>query len=194
MRATRVTVMIVASVVICAAFASSAKADCGLSARHNLTALSVPSASAGTHPILPNASAQEDSDSDSIVGLWHVIFKDSGGQFFDEGYDQFHRDGNEIMNDIPNPAFGNVCLGVYARNERGEPRTYKLHHVFWDFDASGNLSGRGVWDSNLTLDHSGNSYTGTWTMKNYDLSGNLISSGPLAPISGTLKAKRITVE
>jgi hypothetical protein len=29
-------------------------------------------------------------------------------------------------------------------------------------------------------------------MKNYDLSGNLIMSGPLAPISGTLEATRIT--
>ena len=194
MKSTRVTIMTIATVVICGAFVSSARADCGLSARHKLTALGVPNATARTNPMLADASAQEDRDSDSIVGLWHVIFKDSGGQFFDEGYDQFHNDGTEVLNDIPNPAFGNVCLGVYERNDRGEPLTYKLHHVFWDFDSNGNLSGRGVWDSILKLDHSGNSYTGTWSMKNHDLSGNLITSGSLAPVSGTLKARRITVE
>src|ERR1700738_604361 len=145
MKSTRVTIMTIATVVICGAFVSSARADCGLSARHKLTALGVSNATARTNPMLADASAQEDRDSDSIVGLWHVIFKDSGGQFFDEGYDQFHNDGTEVLNDIPNPAFGNVCLGVYERNDRGEPLTYKLHHVFWDFDSNGNLSGRGVW-------------------------------------------------
>ena len=126
----------------------------------------------------------------SIIGLWDVQFF-SQGALFDEGYDQFHSDGTEIMNDIPNPAFGNVCLGIFVQSG---PRTYSLHHVFWNFDSSGTIAGRGVWDSTLTIDKSGISYTGTWTMKNFDLDGNLITSGPLAPLSGTLQATRIVAQ
>ena len=131
-----------------------------------------------------------DQGSASIIGLWDAQFF-SQGALFDEGYDQFHSDGTEIMNDIPNPASGNVCLGIFVPSG---PRNYLLHHVFWNFDNTGTIAGRGVWDSTLTMDKSGNSYTGTWIIKNYDLNGNLITSGPLAPVSGTLQAARISAQ
>lgn len=85
----------------------------------------------------------EDDDNDSIVGLWHVKFL-SGGQLFDEGFDQFHSDGTEILNDTapPQPAngAGTVCLGVFKKTG---PSTYKLQHPFWIFDANGILAGTG---------------------------------------------------
>ena len=137
---------------------------------------------------MPVAEPEVSLGSASIVGLWDVQFS-SQNVLFDEGYDQFHSDGTEILNDVPNPAFGNVCLGVFSQTG---PRTYALHHVYWNFDSTGTLAGRGIWDSTITIDASGNSYSGTWNMKNYDLGGNLITSGPLAPISGTLQATRIT--
>ena len=107
--------------------------------------------------------------------------------FFDEGYDQFHSDGTEVLNDIPAPSSGNICLGVFVKTGR---LSYDLHHVFWTFDGSGNLIGRGEWDSNITLDKSGASYAGTWTVKNYTLSGVLLL--PVYP--GTMSAQRITAQ
>lgn len=125
----------------------------------------------------------------SIVGLWHVFFV-SGGQPFDEGFDEWHSDGTEILNDTapPQPAngAGTVCLGVYKKTE---PGTYKLRHPFWSFDANGNLAGSGVILETVTLDVGGDSYNGTFTFDQFNLSGNLIFEA-----TGELNAKRITVD
>lgn len=133
-------------------------------------------------------SPRLDQGSISMVGLWDVQFSVEGAPF-DEGYDQFHSDGTEMMNDIPNPALGNICLGVFVQTG---PQTYLLHHVYWNFDNTGTVIGRGIWIQNIKLDRSGSSYSGTWTMTNFDLDGNEILTGPLAPISGDLVAARIT--
>ena len=63
-------------------------------------------------------TTREDEDNDaSIVGFWHVLFI-RGGQVFDEGFDQWHSDGLEILNDTPQPAngTGTICLGVDKKN------------------------------------------------------------------------------
>src|SRR5262249_29641656 len=105
----------------------------------------------------------------SIVGFWHV-FMVSGGQPFDEGYEQWHGDGTEIFNDIAPPQAANgsgaVCLGVY---EKSGPGTYKLHHVGWVFDSDANLSGTIVVTETVTMDAGGNSYHGAFDFKLYDL-------------------------
>jgi hypothetical protein len=130
----------------------------------------------------------EDGDA-SIVGFWHVLFI-SGGQTFDEGYDQWHNDGTEILNDNapPQPAngAGTICLGVYKKTG---PRTFKLKHPFWSFDATGTLVGTGVILEVVTLDQSGNRYTGSFEFITYDLKGNVTSD-----TTGELKAERITVD
>lgn len=118
----------------------------------------------------------------SIVGLWDVKFL-SGGQLYDEGFDQYHSGGLEIMNDITPPAEGNICLGVWSA-VRSEVR---LNHPFWIFDASGNLIGRGLLTEQITVAR--NSYTGTFTFQFRDLGGNPIPSMP--DVSGTLQATRI---
>jgi hypothetical protein len=125
----------------------------------------------------------------SIVGLWHVFFV-SGGQPFDEGFDEWHSDGTEVLNDTapPQPAngAGTVCLGVYKRIA---PATYKLRHPFWSFDANGNLAGSGVILETVTVDEGGDNYHGSFTFDQFNLSGNLIFEA-----TGELNAKRITVD
>jgi hypothetical protein len=170
-------------------FAASAKAAC-----------SRPNAKFGITPLESNflpgeGNAARFSDEEpveneaSIVGLWHVFFV-SGGQPFDEGFDEWHSDGTEILNDTapPQPAngAGTVCLGVYKQIA---PATYKLRHPFWSFDANGNLAGSGVILETVTLDSDGDSYHGTFTFDQFNLSGNLIFEA-----TGELSAKRITVD
>ena len=137
---------------------------------------------------LPTTREDEDNDA-SIVGFWHVLFI-SGGQTFDEGFDQWHSDWTEILNDNAPPApsngTGNICLGVYKKTG---PRTYKSKHPFWSFDASGALIGTGVILETLIVDQSGNHYTGSFEWITYDLKGNVTSD-----IKGDLKAERITVD
>jgi len=135
------------------------------------------------------AQTASESDDPSIVGLWHVLFV-SGGQPFDEGYDVWHSDGTEILNDTapPQPAngAGTICLGVYKKTG---PRTYQLKHPFWMFDATATLVGTGVILEQVTVDLSGNSYSGAFEFSTYDLKGNLTFAA-----SGDLKAERITVD
>ena len=136
------------------------------------------------------STTREDEDSDaSIVGFWHVLFI-SGGQVFDEGFDQWHSDGLEILNDTapPQPAngTGTICLGVYKKTG---PRTYKSKHPFWSFDATGTLIGTGVILETIFVDQSGNHYTGSFEWITYDLKGNVTSD-----TKGDLKAERITVD
>lgn len=149
----------------------------------------------GPHAFETQTPAQETfpttkkDDDASIVGFWHVLFV-SGGQVFDEGYDQWHSDGLEVLNDnaLPVPAngTGNVCLGVYKKTG---PRTYKSKHPAWIFDATGTLVGTTVILETLIVDRSGNHYSGSFEWINYDLNGNVTSD-----TKGELKAERITVD
>lgn len=124
----------------------------------------------------------------SIVGFWHVLFYNPDGTLYDDGYDVWHSDRTEILNDTitPEPPYssGAICLGVYKQTG---PRTYKLKHPFWAFDGTGTLIGTGVLLEEVTLGDDGNSYSGTFDNKNFDLHGNLTSEQ-----TGTLKAQRIT--
>lgn len=137
----------------------------------------------------PAQTNLEDDDNDSIVGLWHVKFL-SGGQLFDEGFDQFHSDGTEILNDTapPQPAngAGTVCLGVFKKTG---PSTYKLQHPFWIFDANGILAGTGVFLEEIVVDKEGKTFSGTFSFFTYDLSGAVTSQA-----TGDLRGERITVD
>jgi len=168
--------------------------------------LSAPASASCSHPPYPKLPAalpewelfkaqtlmqQSTSDStdeakDSIVGLWHVRFL-SGGLLYDEGFDQWHSDGSEILNDngVP-PAQGNVCLGVW---KKVGSRTFKLKHPAWNWDANGNLTGTLIIRETVTVDADRDSYHGTFTFDFYDLNGNLTSE-----VKGDLNAKRITVD
>jgi hypothetical protein len=155
----------------------------------------LPGGFSAPHTFQTQALAQETSPTSqegndpSIVGFWHVLFI-SGGQTFDEGFDQWHSDWTEILNDTapPQPAngTGTICLGVYKKTG---PGTYKSKHPFWSFDATGTLIGTGVILETLILDRSGNHYTGSFEWITYDLKGNVTSD-----TKGELRAERITVD
>ena len=114
----------------------------------------------------------------------------SGGQLYDEGFDQYHGDGTEIMVDIPPPATGNVCLGVWAKTG---PLSYN-EHPFWIFDTDGTLIvlGRGLLRQQFTLNDRGDTYAGKFSFEFSDLSGKSISSMPT--VTGQVTARRIAVD
>jgi len=179
---------------LCAAFASRAQAQCGLSLQQhgNRTAFAATMSSAGNQSNMPaTASIAQDSpvndthDDTTIVGLWDVKFI-SENQVVDEGFDQYHSDGLEILNDTPPPATGNVCLGVY---EKTGARTLKLKHPSWIYDSTNTtVIGQAIILENVKLDRGGRTFTGTFTVQLRDLFGN--SLGP--DITGQLKGDRIT--
>jgi hypothetical protein len=136
-----------------------------------------------------NAADTRDADSSSvsgsIVGMWNITFT-SGGQVVDQGFDVWHSDGTEILNDNPPPSSGNVCLGVWQQTGRF---SFKLKHPSWTYDNNGNLTGIATIREQITLDPSGNTFKGTFTVDVADLNGNA-----LLHIAGTVSAKRITVD
>jgi hypothetical protein len=118
-----------------------------------------------------------------ITGLWKITFT-SGGQVVDQGFDVWHSDGTEILNDTPPPATGNICLGVWSAVG---PRAYKLYHPSWTFDNNGNLDGTAIIQEQVTLDSKAATFKGTFTVDVYDLSG-----AHLDRLEGTVAAQRIT--
>ena len=127
-----------------------------------------------------------------IVGFWHVKFISKGttgipdGTVVDMGFSQWHSDGTEILNSSRPPATSNFCLGVW---EKTGPFTYKLNHFALSSDLNGNMIGPANIREDVTLDVHGASYTGTFSIDQYDTSGNL-----LVHIIGEVKATRITVD
>jgi len=169
-------------------FAATAKADCGTPANRL--------SSSAAESVAPRATLSEEragtpdattslSYGASIVGLWMSTFT-SGGVVVDTGFDQWNSDGNEILNDDPAPATGNVCLGVYVQTG---PATYKLKHPSWTFDNYGIVNGTAIIREQVTVAPGGNKYQGTYTLDLYDTNNN-----HFAHYSGTISAQRITVD
>ena len=141
-------------------------------------------------------------DRPSIVGMWHAVFT---GQTFNGGTypDAFqpadnalvvwHSDGTEIMNSARPPQDGNFCLGVWKHD--GENRYYVNHFPWRPNDTTGGAAGIGIpqdgiqLTEQIVLSPDGKSYSGTFTLKQYDANGILTVT-----ITGTIAAKRITTE
>lgn len=141
----------------------------------------------------------------SIVGLWkfEMISKDTltnknpmpNGTLVDFGTAAWHADGTEFQTSgIRNPSDGDVCQGVWQQvgNE-----TFILNHyaLAW---TDGAYTGPANIRAQVTVDPSGNSYTGTFTTVAY---GAMVLKGHefdqnnvLATITGTFKATRVTQE
>jgi hypothetical protein len=141
----------------------------------------------------------DDDDSPSIVGMWHVIFtaKTSNGTaipntMIDNSLVQWHSDKTEIMNSARPAQDGDFCLGVWAKTGRF---TYHLNHFAWlgGSDTTnapsgiGNPSGPTRLVESVTLNEDGNHYSGTFKLDAYDTSNNLTVS-----FTGVLTATRIT--
>jgi len=180
----------VAAVAFCTLLAGGANAKCGFSGSPNsgVAAQSVSMLARTMAHASPHAAAPSPRDAaePSIAGLWNVSFLQQG-QVVDQGFDLWASDGTEILNDTSPPPTGNICLGVWTKTA---PYSYQLNHPSWIFDeANVNVIALVYIREQITLDPSGNSYTGTTTFQLRDLSGNPIPSMP--DQSGDVKAERI---
>jgi hypothetical protein len=166
--------------------ATKAAAECGYPAAQK----------PGKNQFRPEAlllmSSNDHESDEGIVGFWKVKFlaKDNSnipdGTVIDAGFAQWHSDGTEIMNSSRPPATSNFCLGVWRKTGRSN---YRLNHFALSSDLAGKLIGPANIREDVILDQSGDTYRGTFTIDQYDLSGNL-----LAHITGEIVAMRITVD
>jgi len=145
-----------------------------------------------------DARASSSGNDHSVVGMWHAVLRlGNNGPVYDEIFEHFHADGTELLvsNSLP-PALGNICIGVWKRTG---PRTYKLKHMTWNwspnlnegFGVHGTHSGHFELELTLRLDPGGETYRGTWSAKNYDLSGKHIGE---LDVQGTVRGTRINVD
>lgn len=120
----------------------------------------------------------------TIVGTWHVTYTLEGAPFAD-AFIQWHSDGTEWEN-INLPILdGNLCLGSWTESGAN---TFTRNHYGWTYDGEGNLTGYfGEVETDL-LSRDGNSYSGNFAMKSYDLNGNEI---PGSEAAGTAVADRL---
>jgi hypothetical protein len=121
---------------------------------------------------------------DPIVGFWNLTLT-SDGQLIDSAYVQWHSDGTEIMNSSRAPATGSFCMGVWEK----VGNNYVLNHFAKSFDPDGNFVGPANIRERVHLDRGGQSYSGHFTLDQYDTQGNL-----LVHIAGDVAATRITVD
>ena len=195
----RATAIMFGTLVLAGLMAVNAGAQCGASdgplTSNTATALlmhSAPTKAATTTTSAPAPSTQVAPVGAPIVGFWHVKFISKGtgfipdGTVVDMGFSQWHSDGTEILNSSRPPATSNFCLGVWAKTG---PSTYKLNHFALSSDLNGNMIGPANIREDVTLDAHGTGYSGTFSISQYDTSGNL-----LVQIVGEVKATRITVD
>jgi hypothetical protein len=191
------SVRIVAAVAVFLAFSSlfsvNARAACSVSNSPKLD-LALPPELEERTPAQQSPEADSESSAHeshpAITGLWFVTLY-SGGVAFDQGFDAWHSDGTEILNDNgpPEPPWstGAICLGVWKQTGHN---IYKLRHPGWNFDGGGNLSAIVLILEKITLDADGNRYRGTFELNLYDpVTKKLISQ-----TTGELKAHRIRVD
>ena len=172
-------------------FVPKAIAQCGYSQWSNTGAVRPVSPEAAVQPEALSRAA-EGGDSDArIVGFWKFEFVSQGsagipdGAVVDNGFTQWHRDGTEITNSFRPPSTGNFCLGVYQQTGSS---TYSLNHFALGWDPLGNFIGPVQIKEKVTLSHSSNQFTGTFTIDQFNPAGNV-----LAHVQGQVTGTRITV-
>lgn len=169
----------------------NAKAECGIPFKQVKPANWAPQYAA---PRLLRASETE-----SIVGMWHVTFTAetlNGAAIpktiVDNALVVWHSDKTEIMNSGRPPQDGDFCMGVWEQT--GES-AYKLNHFAWGSNAFPNTSSNGIGEpagpthivEEVTLSPGGNHFSGKFTLDAYDSSGNITS------FTGVVTATRITI-
>jgi hypothetical protein len=180
--------------VFCATFVPRVSAECG--------SLNPPTKGALLHrqawqyadeyPAASVVLASEQSSDDPIVGFWQVTFTARGnadipdGTPIDKAYAQWHSDHTEIMNSSRPPVTSSFCLGVWKRV--GHSR-YSLNHLAISWDQNSNPVGPANIRENVALASDGKSFSGSFTIDQYDQSGNL-----LVHIQGDISASRISVD
>ena len=148
---------------------------------------------ANTAKLKPAAFVEVADDNAIITGLWKFSFTAKGnanipdGAPIDAGYVTWHADGTEIMNSGRAPITQSFCMGVWKQTKSN---TFKLNHMALSWDASGTtFVGPANIREQVTVDHSGNAYSGTFSITQYDTNGNV-----LAHVVGVIAAQRITAD
>jgi hypothetical protein len=136
-------------------------------------------------------------DRPSMVGLWHVAFIAEGntgpglppdGAPVDNALSTWHSDRTEETLSSRPPATGDVCMGVWK--EIGD-RHYILNHYGIAFDPTVDPNtplGFANIRQDIILSQDGKTFTGKFTISQYDASGNL-----LVEIKGNLVGTRVTI-
>ena len=192
----------VAAVGFASLFASPASASCLLPSAAQSRAGTGPGFVPAAYSVRPADDDDDQGDGASIVGFWQVAFIAKGNPGgppdetpIDDAYVQWHSDGTEIMNSSRPPIISSFCLGVWTKTGR---RTYKLTHLAKSWAPNGTtFIGPAVIIETVTLGHDGNSYTGNFSITQYDNAGHVIPPVPglpAAPVIGYLKATRITAD
>ncbi len=194
--------------ILATVFGSLANAQCGCleTIKRNASLLRQPFFSDQLSPALSSVAANGAEDSQganqnaifgfwidsSIVGFWKVNFtsKDNpgipDGTVLDSGFSQWHDDRTEILNSSRPPSTQSFCLGVWEHKGQFQ---YELNHFAISWNPDGTLLGPANIREKVTLSHDRDSYSGTFTIRQYDEGGNL-----LVQIGGQIEAKRITLK
>ena len=146
-----------------------------------------------TTKLKPAAFVEVSEGNAIITGLWKFAFIAKGnanipdGTVLDTGYATWHADGTELTNSSRPPISGDFCMGVWKQVKRN---TFKLNHFAMGWDPAGTtLVGPTNIRAVVTVDHSGNNYSGPFTITQYDNNGNV-----LGQVFGVTTAQRITVD
>ena len=181
-----------AIVLLGIAFVPGATAQCAFPGWNKAGAIE-PRTWGGAGALRPGSfllAATQGSSGGGIVGFWKVKFVSEGnpgipdGTVLDNGFAQWHDDGTEIMNSSRIPATGNFCLGVWQKNGS----SYDLNHYGLSYDPAGNFVGPARIQEHVTVNGKADQYEGTFTIDQYDPSGNLV-----VHIEGQVTAKRVDV-
>ncbi len=177
-----------------ACFATSANAGCFNDALARQAEMQKQSWIGDGHVRLMNVDWRHHDD--DIVGFWNitVIGKGNGpasgfdGQIIDQGLQQYHDDGTEMLNSSnQNPATQNYCMGVW---EQTGPYHYKLNHFAYLYSGGtpNKVSGLAHITQEVDLSHDGNEISGHETTELYTLDRNLFLT-----LKGVLTGHRVKV-
>ena len=186
--------------VLALAMVPTALAQCGLNKNYVKPA--------AWHPQLGSAHFMhaaffddDDRDTPSIVGMWHVIFTahtvngtaipPDAYPMIDNAFVVFHSDKTEIMESARPPQDGNFCLGVW---EKTGAHSFYVNHLPWLGNDTANAPG-GIGNptagaqitERLNVSENGKSYSGSFTLVAYNLDGSKAIT-----FTGVVAATRIT--
>lgn len=149
----------------------------------------------------------ETMDNAAIVGLWRFEARLDGAQnglpdefLFDWGLATWHDDGTEIQfSAARTPSSGDVCMGVWQQVGRNK---FQLNHVALGLtppSASGTYLGPAEIQYNITVDGTGNGYSGRFTLTQYAALPSDVpfsefdQSQVVVKFTGFVKATRVTM-
>jgi hypothetical protein len=137
--------------------------------------------------VLPSPlTAADRNPGTSIVGSWVRTVTDPNDPniILSLSFQAYHSDHTEILNSHNPPTSGNTSLGVWTQGMG--PRTYKLEHHAWVYNANGDVIGTYRVRDRIAVATSGNTYSGTGELAFCDSNvENCVVLFPSANVDGT---------